>query len=245
MKQKDKGLSTIDVVIGNWLSSIIPIPLANRVIGYAIMRYKGQILVVITSFVLILILFIFGKPIAKANESHDGFQNTPKELIGYHEDGYTDTNYPAKSPLGGSGVDWIEITAYWHDYNYYKIFGEWHDGLDIVPNYIYFANSKAYKLTGKYIIISTMTGKACSYGDTDKEGLSVSIVNDDNSLKTLYHHQSANFIPLGTCTYVHNGQPLGIMGMTGHATGVHVHYGNYKNENGTWVSYDPYESLFK
>lgn len=165
----------------------------------------------------------------------------PIELINYREYRYTPTIKPKGSPLGGYNDVFYRVTAYYNDPNYFKKFGNIHTGVDLIPNKYYFAKSGAYKLSNEIIIISTLSGKACSFGNKI-DGYTVTIVRD--IYKAKYHHQSINFIPIGKCIQIENGTPIGIMGDTGNATGIHLHYSLYKlNNKNVWKDYNPLNTL--
>jgi len=50
-------------------------------------------------------------------------------------------------------------------------------------------------------------------------------------------HLAVSFISTGQ--HIQAGQPIGIMGATGEATGVHLHYQIDLNDSGTWTPTDP------
>jgi hypothetical protein len=229
-----------DSVIEAIIERIIPIPFLGCLGSEKVKQFKGHIFVFFFSIVLFFTSILGGAPFV-AQASSD-FQ-TPDSLVGYVEDGYISSNLPSKSPLGGNSLDFTSITAYYHDLGYFKTFGKWHDGIDLVPNQTYYGKDKAYSLTKELILVATLSGKACSYGNLS-DGYTVTIESNDGQNKTLYHHQKANFIPLDSCREIISGQPIGIMGETGNATGIHVHYMTFKKDSsGTWVEYDPLPTI--
>src|SRR5207302_1003038 len=107
------------------------------------------------------------------------------------------------------------------------------------PTEAYYAENKAYRITGQPIIFATMSGKATTY--TDPEGaLTVSIINNEGTIQTVYKH----FKQILTCNCtIKAGTPIGIMGDTGFAEGEHLHYEVRLNEGGNWVAVNPLDYI--
>ncbi len=239
----------IDQVVAFIVQLFIPIPLAGEI---AIL-FKGPILVMLGTliFIFLFILITFATLLSNPafvlqNLSHllsdtattnTQVQGLPIDVLkDYLEAGFSDTNIPSRNPFGGEGQNWTGITAYFHDLRYFAQFGMVHTGVDLVPLGVYYENNKAYQETNQVIVFATNNGKANSY--TDGYGaLTVDITNSDNSIQTEYKHLKQIF--LNTGEQVKAGQPVGIMGMTGFATGEHLHYEVRLNEGGSWVQVDP------
>lgn len=210
------------------LNRIIPFPIVNELAAKLLMKYQlWIILLILIGLMLIPLFHVNGAGI-----------HTPEKLTSYIENLFTDTNIPKGSPLGGIDMDLTHVTAFYKDELYYKRFNRWHDGIDIIPNTRYYNESKAYQLTKEIILIATLSGDACSRG-SNEEGLTLEITSIDESIKVLYHHQKVNFVPVGECIKIIAGTPIGIMGATGNATGIHCHYMIFQKQNSTWKHVDP------
>ncbi|MEN3046633.1 MAG: peptidoglycan DD-metalloendopeptidase family protein [Candidatus Hydrothermales bacterium] len=70
-------------------------------------------------------------------------------------------------------------------------------------------------------VISTAKGKVTYSGWREGYGLTVEI-DHGNGFKTIYAHNSKNLVQVGES--VERGEIIALMGSTGKATGVHVHY---------------------
>lgn len=148
---------------------------------------------------------------------------------------FSSTFIPKKNPLGGSGMDYTSVTAYYMDTNYFLQFGKSHSGIDLVPSSSYYKNSKTYKDFKQIVIYSTINGTARHYVD-QYGGETVEVTNKNNSLKVTFIHFSTVLVESGEVTA---GTPLGIMGDTGNATGVHVHYEIKTKDGDNWLSVNP------
>lgn len=148
---------------------------------------------------------------------------------------FTSTSVPRQNPLGGGGMGFTTITAYFLDPDYYIRFGKNHTGIDLVPSAQYYENSKTYKETGKVAIFATINGTVNYFVD-QYGGETVEITNDDNSVKTVYIHFSTVLVESGKVTA---GTPIGIMGESGLATGEHVHYEVKTKDGNTWKAVNP------
>ena len=204
-------------------------------------KWGVQILITVITVILLIVFLITGTTITNGQEI--GFTALPPELKSYMETGFINTQIPQKSPLGGIGMEYTTVTALYHDPDYFKEFGFEHNGIDLIPNENYYRNSKAYKLLGDIVIIATLSGKACSSGNIES-GFRTEIYSVDNLYYTTYLHDKFNFIPLNTCKSITAGEPIGIMGSTGFATGAHIHYMvHIKNEAGEWKDINPIKFL--
>ncbi|GEM_PF-1833792 len=234
----------IDLILEVVLSALIPIPFVSKIV----VRYKGMILwgiggmVVIGIAILCLILSVIFYPFTLfhgSGTSPTTIGLTGNQLLagltGYIEAGFTDTNIPQRNPLGGNGFTNTGTTMDYHDPAYHFFDGV-HTGIDFVPSNTYLETNKAYLKTGQLVVFATMNGKA-TYA-VDQYGANyVDVVNTDGTMLTRYVHLATSFISTGQ--EVKAGQPIGIMGQTGEATGVHLHYEVRVNQNGNWVTVDP------
>ncbi|MEI7579113.1 MAG: M23 family metallopeptidase [bacterium] len=200
---------------------LIPVPILGEYTGDLVAKYKGQIGLIIVGVVLVVSFLLFGNTRSAGNPNN--YEGLPPELYNYIEEGFTDTGTPQHSPFGGTGTTNTVITSYFMDPNYYKHYGRWHKALDLIPNYNYYKNNKAYQLTKKPIMFATCSGKA--QGKQDGAGGNyIMIYCKGGKYKTMSLHNSVNFIPYGKEVDIVAGQPIAIMGETGMADGAHIHY---------------------
>ena len=110
-----------------------------------------------------------------------------------------------------------------HDYLYY----DGHDGYD----YGLYYEPVAASASGTVLLANWLDPNChtCLSGQTIE-------INHGNGLLTFYGHLSQIFVSKGQ--FVSRGQVIGISGMTGTATGPHLHWGVYKLNGGGPV--DPY-----
>jgi murein DD-endopeptidase MepM/ murein hydrolase activator NlpD len=110
-----------------------------------------------------------------------------------------------------------------HDYLYYA----GHDGYD----YGLYYEPIAAAAPGRVILANWLVPgcTTCLSGQTVE-------IDHGNGLLTFYGHMSHIWVDKGQ--YVYRGQVLGISGMTGTATGPHLHFGVYRTNGGGPV--DPY-----
>lgn len=81
-------------------------------------------------------------------------------------------------------------------------------------------------LTGNRSILSSDTGIVEFVGNRTGTGKTI-IINHKNGYKTLYGHLNSYNVSEGDI--VEKGEKIGIMGNTGHSTGVHLHFEIHKN----------------
>ena len=115
---------------------------------------------------------------------------------------YIKENYVIKSPLNGTITSVFGARE-----SDNPLVSSYHSGLDIAAN----------KGT---IIIAAHSGKVIQAGDNGTYGKSITI--EDGDLKTLYAHCSEVLVKKGD--NVNIGQKIGKVGMTGNATGPHLHF---------------------
>src|SRR5258708_392900 len=236
---KDNPINfVVDLILVAILSIIIPVPIAEQIVK----RYKKQILLAVgsiffllTAFICFLLWFLFQTG-GLSGINKNGLQgNGLGNLTGYIEAGLTNADIPSRNPLGGNGMTNNVITMDYHDPRY-TFFNGVHTGIDLIPSNAYYTTNKAYKLTGQLVVFATMNGKATFA--VDQYGANyVDIYNSENTMMTRYVHLATSFISTGQ--QVQAGQPIGVMGATGEATGVHLHYELQVNQNGTFITVDP------
>jgi murein DD-endopeptidase MepM/ murein hydrolase activator NlpD len=110
-----------------------------------------------------------------------------------------------------------------HDYLYYA----GHDGYDYGLTYEPVAAAAPGRVVWANWLVPGCT--TCLSGQTVQ-------IDHGNGLKTFYGHLSHIWVDKGQ--YVYRGQVIGISGMTGTATGPHLHFGVYRMNGGGPV--DPY-----
>lgn len=208
-----------------------------------LMKFQKELFVFLTSLFIFLGSFLAEFFVNYGYYKDPDSHTLPQELDDYIEQGYEQVyNMPKGSPIGGDGT-FIHITAGYDDAEYKKMFGIDHLAIDLIPTEKYYSQSIAFNKVQEIILISTMSGTACSKGNL-KAGFTIEIVSYTNKYKVIYHHQKRNFIPLNTCSKIHRGIPIGIMGDTGYATGIHLHYMIMKqNEKQEWITQNPINYL--
>lgn len=230
----------LDKVIIIVASVFLPTPLLREIVLF--FRKPITILLASTFFLLFMCLLlgivilaspltvfktIFGTTLGNVLSFPSATAVPIASLSGYIEEGFVDTDTPTKDPLGGGGETNSMVTAGFHDPSYYQEFGMVHEGVDLVPSAAYFATNKAYQLTNQVIVFATNNGTATTY--LDPEGaLTVEDENSKGTTKTVYKHFQQFLVNNGET--VRAGQPVGVMGATGEATGPHVHYEVRLNE---------------
>lgn len=242
IKERPVGF-VVDLILAAIVSALVPIPFAGTVVT----RYKKYIIAGIIGALLLLFIIpfviigvltnIFSTPQSTQTAIQKGLQGSQllQALEGYIEAGFTDTDIPSRNPLGGNGMENSIVTMDYHDPNY-MFFDHIHTGIDLVPSSNYYSTNLAYRKTGQLIVFATMNGKSTYY--VDQYGANVvDTYNSGNTMFTRYVHLATSFISTGEM--VKAGQPVGIMGQTGEATGVHLHYELRVNQGGTFVTVNP------
>lgn len=228
-----------DAIVIMVVNLIIPIPL----VGQAVARFKKPVLLALaTMFILGLFLVItvgtvlMTPLIMTSGVLHNitsAFNSTSSVVA---DTSFVETSAPHQNPLGGSGLSFTTITAYFMDSAYYLQFGKAHTGIDLVPSSAYFANSESYKNTGKVNVFSTINGTVNYYVDSEG-GETVEVTNSQGFLKVVFIHFSSVYVHTGDTLKA--GTALGIMGETGFATGAHVHYEVRTKDGNNWLAVNP------
>jgi hypothetical protein len=111
-----------------------------------------------------------------------------------------------------------------------------HDGID-------FVDAHRKELKSDVYIMALAGGKVAEAGFGSSVGYYVDIAHDGKIL-TRYFHMKARSVLVKKGDTVTKGQNLGIMGTTGHSTGIHLHFGVKENStaynNGVYVDPVPY-----
>lgn len=116
-----------------------------------------------------------------------------------------------------------------------KLVKGFHHGIDL--------NASPYN--GNAEIVAVYDGKVTAVQKTGKQygtGCFVRLKHNDGWY-TLYYHMKTNTIPVKKGQKVKKGEKLGIIGKTGNATGVHLHFQIDKGTSET--SINPYDYLFE
>lgn len=237
----------IDRCIAFLVQCFIPIPLAGEVAA----AFKLPLLYLICTVLLgvISLLLFLGTVLvtpslvlhnltqAITNALGGSAETVPIDALrGYREAGFVDTDTPTKDPFGGAGFSNAQITATFHDQDYYNRFGLIHEGADLVPTTTYYSQNQAYALVKVAIVFTALSGIVKTY--TDSYGaLTIEVTNSAETIKTVYKHVKQILVTNGA--QIHAGEPVGVMGMTGFATGEHLHYEVRLKQNGSWVAVDP------
>lgn len=229
-----------DAIVIVVVNLLIPIPW----VGHVVAQFKKPVLLALTTlFILgLFLLLTIGTVLMTPLLIPSGFLRTVTSAFTSNtssvaaDTNFAETSVPRQNPLGGPGLSFSAITAYFMDAAYYLQFGKPHTGIDMVPSATYFANSESYKNTGKINIFSTINGKVNYYIDSEG-GETVEVTNSDNTFKVVYIHFNSVYVQTGDT--IKAGTPLGIMGDTGFATGTHVHYEIRINDGGNWSPVNP------
>lgn len=229
----------VDTLIIIVVNLLIPIPLAGPIVA----QFKGPVLGCLVSLIILMLFMItvvgtiFISPLVLSAGFLQSITSIfqPNELNIAPDTNFISTSVPRQNPLGGSGMSYTTVTAYFLDPGYYIRFGRNHTGIDLVPNNEYYASSKTYQGSHKVVAFATINGNVRHYVDS-YGGETIEITNSDNSLKVLYVHFSTVLVESG---YVSAGTPVGIMGETGFTTGEHVHYEIRTKDGNNWLAVNP------
>lgn len=230
----------VDKVITFIINSVSPIPIPSIIISQLkvpIIGFLG------TLVLLVLLLLIFSStalfsPLILTGSLLERITSvfTASNSLNIPVDkSFVETKVPKQNPLGGGGMSYTTITAYFLDPNYLIQFGRNHNGIDLVPSSDYYKNSPTYKEYKQVVVYSTINGTARHYVD-QYGGETVEVISTDNTMKVVFIHFSTVLVESGE---VIAGTPLGIMGMTGNATGEHVHYEVRIKDGDTWQAVNP------
>lgn len=154
-----------------------------------------------------------------------------KEIVPNSEDVIKDPNLPKgeniirqprkqivikgskSAPIRGEGIfSWPTVGGYISSPMGYR-WGKLHKGIDIAR-----PNNYTIKAADSGVVISASWDG--SYGNKI-------VIDHENGFQTVYGHLS--FINVSVGETVQKGFPIGIMGKTGDATGIHLHFEVYKN----------------
>ena len=229
----------VDALITVVVHIFSPLPIPGALVAQFKVPILGFLatLVILFFFMIMLVGTVFMSPLIVSSgywtEFISHFQDQEGE---YQSDsGFTQTQIPKQSPLGGSGMNFVTVTAYFLDPSYYLQFGRNHTGIDLVPSDSYYQNSQSYKDTGEVVTFATINGNVRYYID-QYGGNTVEITSDNGSIQVLYIHFSRVLVQSGKVTA---GTPVGIMGDTGNATGEHVHYEVRTKNGNNWQAVNP------
>ncbi|OGK59337.1 hypothetical protein A3I56_02500 [Candidatus Roizmanbacteria bacterium RIFCSPLOWO2_02_FULL_43_10] len=233
----------LDTIITIVVNLVIPIPLAGELIS----SLRGPVLGCLVSilllgiFMLVTIGTIILSPFIVSSSFLEQITSSlvvPSNIAA--DDSFIETSIPVQNPLGGAGMSYTSITAYFLDTNYLLQFGRIHTGVDLVPNDTYFKNSKTYKETNQVVIFSTINGSVSHFID-EYGGETVEVTNSESTLKAIFVHFSKVFVNSGA--NIKAGTPIGIMGKTGFATGEHLHYEIRIKSGNSWGITDPLQYI--
>ncbi|WP_236686961.1 peptidoglycan DD-metalloendopeptidase family protein [Ornithinibacillus contaminans] len=116
-------------------------------------------------------------------------------------------------PSRGTGtLKWPTVGGYISSEQGYR-WGSYHKGIDIAR-----PSSRAILAADNGTVV--FAGRQGSFGNKIE-------INHNNGMKTIYAHLSSIQVSVGQT--VQQGTQIGIMGATGHATGIHLHFEVYKN----------------
>jgi murein DD-endopeptidase MepM/ murein hydrolase activator NlpD len=239
-KLKDDPLGfVVDTLIAVIVNIFAPFPLPGALVAQFKVPILGFLasLAILFFFLIMLVGTVFMSPLIVSSGYWTQFTALFQDQSGeYQADpGFSETQIPKQNPLGGSGMSFAVVTAYFLDPNYYLQFGRNHTGIDLVPSDSYYKNSQSYKDTREVIAFATINGTVRHYID-QYGGETVEITSDNGSIKVLYIHFSRVLVESG---HVTAGTPVGVMGDTGNATGKHVHYEVRTKNGNNWQAVNP------
>jgi murein DD-endopeptidase MepM/ murein hydrolase activator NlpD len=233
----------IDTLITIVVNLVVPIPLAGNIvsalrgpaIGCLISLILLGIFMIVTIGTIIMSPFLVSSAFFQQLASN---LTVPSNISA--DDSFLETSIPRQNPLGGPGMSYTGITAYFLDPNYFLSFGKIHTGVDLVPNDTYYQNSKTYKESHRVVVFSTINGTVTHFID-EYGGETVEVINNEGSLQAVFVHFKQVFVNSGDT--IKAGTPLGIMGKTGFATGEHVHYEIRLKNGNSWGITNPLQYI--
>jgi murein DD-endopeptidase MepM/ murein hydrolase activator NlpD len=233
----------LDTIIGFIVNAVVPLPLSGELVstlrGPAIGCFLSMLLLAL--FMLVTIGTIIMSPFLVTSDFLTRITApfvVPSNIAS--DDSFIETPIPHQNPLGGVGMSYVAITAYFLDPNYFLHFGKIHTGVDFVPTDTYYKNSKTYKETHQVVVFSTINGTVRHYVD-GYGGETVEVTNEQQSLKAIFVHFSTVFVNSGAV--IKAGTPIGIMGKSGFATGEHVHYEIQVKSGNSWGITNPLQYI--
>lgn len=126
----------------------------------------------------------------------------------------------------------IKVTSYYGKRQYYyqgKLVKDFHNGIDLIGG----SEITAFE-DG---VVTAVSNSGVQYGKACYVRLKHS-----NGWQTLYYHLKSGSVCVSVGQHVKKGQKLGIMGATGQATEVHLHF--QIDKGGSSSSVNPYDYLF-
>ena len=131
----------------------------------------------------------------------------------------------------------VRVSSYYGNREYYyqgKLVKDFHHGIDLVPK----------KCIGNEEILAFEDGEVIGVQKIGKQyGVGCYVrIRHNNGINTLYFHLKSETICVDVGDKVKKGQKIGIIGTTGHSTGIHLHFQIDKGNNST--SINPYDYVF-
>lgn len=163
--------------------------------------------------------FVDGEPVGTGRILAAEFENRGTTLRAFYwRDGdgdagyYTDSGRSSRSAFLRSPMEFSRITSGFTLARFHPILQQWraHQGIDYAA-----PMGTPVRVTGDGLV--TFAGVQGGYGN-------VIMVRHQGAYSTVYGHLSRFAPDLKTGTRVHQGDTIGFVGMTGWATGPHLHY---------------------
>lgn len=131
----------------------------------------------------------------------------------------------------------VRVSSYYGNREYYyqgKLVKDFHHGIDLVPK----------KCIGNEEILAFEDGEVIGVQKIGKQyGVGCYVrIRHNNGINTLYFHLKSETICVNVGDKVKKGQKIGIIGTTGHSTGIHLHFQIDKGNSNT--SINPYDYVF-
>lgn len=128
--------------------------------------------------------------------------------------------------------DNIKITSYYGNRQYYyqgRLIRDFHNGIDLVGGSEILACEDG--------IVTSISNSGEQYGNACYVR-----IKHSNGYYTLYYHLKSGSVCVNVGDNIKKGQKIGVMGATGQATGVHLHFQIDKGSSAS--SINPYDYLF-